>query len=269
MSFIPGRKYTKELLESVVPGCHSLYEVVSKLAREGATGGSVNVIRARIREYGISTSHFRRAQPNVSPAPKEVLVLRTSGPRTPASRLRKALIQSGIPHICSECENGPLWRGRRLVLQVDHKDGNWLDDRIENLRFLCPNCHSQTDTFGSVKDRESLRTNKGHGSLTTPCKQCGNEIRYPATRKKPPPLFCGASCLRKDQSLNTKASWPDDKTLSKMVNSTPVTTVAKVLGVSGTAVAKRCKRRGIPLRGRGYWTKKYSEEGKLGEPAAC
>jgi len=53
-----------------------------------------------------------------------------------------------------EGEGCPLsneWLGRRLILHVNHKDGNWLDDRPENLQFLCPNCHSQTENYCGSK----------------------------------------------------------------------------------------------------------------------
>lgn len=51
-------------------------------------------------------------------------------------------------NVCSMCGMLPEWNGKPLVFQVDHINGNNSDDSWDNLRLLCPNCHSQTDTFG-------------------------------------------------------------------------------------------------------------------------
>jgi len=47
---------------------------------------------------------------------------------------------------CSVC-NIKEWNGKDIVLEVDHIDGNYLNNNVDNLRAICPNCHSQTDTY--------------------------------------------------------------------------------------------------------------------------
>lgn len=59
-----------------------------------------------------------------------------------------------IPHECGICKLGPEYNGKKLVLQLDHINGVNNDNQIENLRFLCPNCHSQTDTFTGRQHRK-------------------------------------------------------------------------------------------------------------------
>lgn len=63
------------------------------------------------------------------------------------SKKRREFVRSYKPYKCDICLNTGEWNNKSLSLQVDHIDGNSSNDNIENLRFLCPNCHSQTDTF--------------------------------------------------------------------------------------------------------------------------
>ena len=70
-------------------------------------------------------------------------------------RIKRRLIDEGLlVDVCSLCGQRPEWDNRPLVLQLDHRNGNPRDWRIENLRVLCPNCHTQTDTFTSRNRRQ-------------------------------------------------------------------------------------------------------------------
>jgi hypothetical protein len=131
----------------------------------GATprGGGLTRIKLRIAELGIDVSHFSKNpgpkwRGNKKKPPETRLVLRSpSGPVTSSRRLRQGLLAIDIPEICEECGIGCEWAGKPLRLQIDHRNGNRWDDRPENLRFLCPNCHSQTSTFGIRNHNRLMR----------------------------------------------------------------------------------------------------------------
>jgi 5-methylcytosine-specific restriction endonuclease McrA len=76
----------------------------------------------------------------------EHLVKRFTKYRQSGSKLRRWLLEIGRKEICAICNSLPFWLGKPLPMEVDHENGNRTDDRPENLRFLCPNCHSQQTT---------------------------------------------------------------------------------------------------------------------------
>jgi hypothetical protein len=155
---MPPKKYTREVLEPLVASSCSIAGVIRQLGIRWS-GGSHNLISGRIKEYGLNTDHFTGQASSFGDRHKgghavirseDLLVNRRRGGCVePAHRLRRAMLEAGIPHVCSSCGIGPSWNEKKLVLEIDHINGDRLNNKKENLRFLCPNCHSQTETFGA------------------------------------------------------------------------------------------------------------------------
>jgi hypothetical protein len=149
----PRRWYTDEALAAAVASSVSVAGAL-RLLGVPVTGGQHAHLARRIRRAGIDTSHFtgqahNRGKPSPGRRdPLSVLVVLPAGSDRPKTHhLRAALEHSGVPHLCALCGCGPEWRGQALTLMVDHIDGDWLNNLLENLRYLCPNCHSQTSTW--------------------------------------------------------------------------------------------------------------------------
>lgn len=145
------KKYTKELLEPLVKESTSIAQVIRKLDLKEA-GGTHQHLAKKIKQLAIDTSHFLGQASNCGKSHKggcdklsheKILILRESGNRQKSFKLRRALLESGRDYKCEICGLKDQWNKQEIRLEIDHKNNNWLDDRAENLRFCCPNCHSQ------------------------------------------------------------------------------------------------------------------------------
>lgn len=145
------RSWTREQLRQAVKSSFSLRQVIAKLGLVEA-GGNYRQIQKYINEYNLDASHFRgkgwsRGQTfGIRPLipTRQILVM---GSTFQSYKLKKRLFAEGLklPQ-CEECG----WKRRtvdgRLPLELDHINGNRMDNRLENLRILCPNCHSLQPT---------------------------------------------------------------------------------------------------------------------------
>ena len=92
------------------------------------------------------------------------------------------------------------WNGKEIRLQVHHKDGDHLNNELENLQLLCPNCHSQTDTYAGKKNKKGETTRKYERPRKHTCEKCGKPLR-----RKPKTGMC-ADCSREAQRAHREKS---------------------------------------------------------------
>lgn len=142
------RKHSDEQFIEAVTKSTSIREVLKRLNLREA-GGNYKEFKKRVERLRIDISHFQGQGHGKAPrkgrALSEILVQQST--YTNNNRLRIRLIREGVlsPR-CGECGLAE-WRGRAITLHLDHINGINNDHRLENLRLLCPNCHSQTDTY--------------------------------------------------------------------------------------------------------------------------
>jgi len=138
-------------IADAVSTSRSLAQVLAKLGIR--PGGNQARLRERIGQMELDTSHFvgqgwrtGTRIPSIPPKPLDELLVDGRCVSTTAS-LRKRLISEGLKaQRCESCLRS-IWNDRPISLELDHVNGRREDNRLENLRILCPNCHAQTDTY--------------------------------------------------------------------------------------------------------------------------
>lgn len=225
----------KKELVKLIQKSFTMTEVLSYFGMQNK-GGNHRTLKERLEfekiDYSKLKNNFRRGslKPRI---PLENILVENS--KFNRSNLKKRLINKGLLiNKCSNCGLKPEWDNKPLVMVLDHINGIPDDNRLKNLRLLCPNCNSQTETFSGKKNK-----------IIHKC-SCGKE-------KQKDSKLC-LSCNSKAPKLSTrKVERPSKEELRKLLWEKPTVQIAADLGVSDSAICKWAKTYQIDKPPRGYW----------------
>ena len=266
--------YTDKQFREAVAANYSIASTLRSLGLKPC-GQAYNLFKLRVSKLGIDTSHFTgqghlkgktHSWNKIIPI-EQILVEHST--YSNGVHLKERLVKENLldQNQCAICNMEPIWQDKPLCFHLDHINGHHDDNRIENLRLLCPNCHTQCPTYAG----RNIETKSTKGHNVKPCDDCSRLIpsRYKRCREcnnilraqqKAQRLKVCIDCSKQIQpkntrcrecdiehrriiklDKNTKIIWPPIEELLVMVENTPFTTIAKQLGVSDSAIRKHIK----------------------------
>lgn len=143
----------KAKLKTVLKNSSSFSDVLNTY-NMNISGANVKTLKYYLSLFNLSTEHFKKSQ-------KEKIIknyllkkrgdinnIYNSNSKVCRGILKKDIIKNNlIKYECQKCKNDGVWMGKKLTLEIEHINADRYDNRIENLTFLCPNCHSQTESW--------------------------------------------------------------------------------------------------------------------------
>jgi Zn finger protein HypA/HybF involved in hydrogenase expression len=226
-------KLTKEEIQNALDSLNSYTEILEKF-NLNPYSGMRNTFMSRIKKEGYDLSKFEKNSNEYRKSicigkfskdnKKDLSSILTENSSYSRGHLKKRLVSENIlENKCSECSIYDVWNNKPISLQLDHINGIRNDNRIKNLRLLCPNCHSQTHTFSG---RNLPLINK--------CLDCNCRIKKQNDRCR--------KCSSERNGVKSRKFEISKEELIILIKQYPMTKVGEILGVSDNAIRKRCKR---------------------------
>jgi Zn finger protein HypA/HybF involved in hydrogenase expression/ribosomal protein S14 len=228
------RTWTDKQLIEAVKSSRKLIEVAQKLGLTNL-GSNYKTIKKYIKLYGLDTTHFLTLSEMLSEARGQIVELTNEElfcvNLVDRKHVKNRILRDSlIEYKCQRCHI-THWEGEELSLHLDHINGINNDNRLENLRFLCPNCHSLTDTYCA---KNKNKNNHADTKETKTCQDCGVPVGHLS-------IYC-QKCVRNHRE---QIVWPEDNVLLQMVNDSSYSEIGRQLNVSGNAVKKRLHSKGL------------------------
>lgn len=242
---------SEEEFKKIVKESLCVNDIIRKLGYSTTSGRNHWTIQKRIKELNIDTSHFTSIKGKNRT--NEELFVENSDARNNVVR-RRVKKYNLIEYKCSICGLEKEWNGKSITLILDHKNGNNTDNRLENLRWVCPNCNSQLETTGF------------HGIIKYD--SCGNKIKEKpinkkTINKKPPIKICSTcgkpisnnakkclKCANRDRRVPIDNMRVSREELKKLIRTKSFYRLGKDYNVSDNTIRKWCVKLDLPIKAR-------------------
>jgi len=179
----------KEEMLNLLSKSKSMREVIITLGLSPNGSGGYRYVKDKIIKLGLEIPKYNYyGDPTLKQkySDEDVFCENSTFPR---QKIKNRIIKNNLlKYECSVCKNDGNWNGFKLSLHLDHVNGVNNDNRICNLRFLCPNCHSQTDTYGGKSNKKEKIKKDRPRKVIRPDKEIilkdVEELGYSATGRK-------------------------------------------------------------------------------------